>query len=268
MSVKGWIHSIESFGTVDGPGIRYVLFVQGCLLKCLYCHNPDTWSVYEDRDKHKKDTVCAKRSGEMTDSETIVNDILSYRGYIKTGGVTISGGEPLMQIEFVLDIIKRCKENGIHTAIDTSGCISVTRSKAVIDEVDLVLLDIKSLDNEQAIKLTGSSNVNTLATLDYCEKINKNVWVRHVLLPGWTMDMKRLNDLADYLKPYKCIEMVELLPFHKMGEYKWKELGLDYTLSKTAEPARKDIEMVKQIFINKGFSLNITASYGMKSKGV
>ena len=264
MSIKGWIHSIESFGTVDGPGIRYVLFVQGCPLRCLYCHNPDTWSVYEDKNNNK-DSTCAMRSGKVTDSETVINDILSYKRYIKTGGVTISGGEPLMQIEFVLDIVKMCKENGIHTAIDTSGCIPVSRSKAVIDEADLILLDIKSLDNKQSIKLTGSSNVNTLATLDYCEKTGKKVWIRHVLLPGWTMDIDRLKSLAEYLKPYKCIEMVELLPFHKMGEYKWKELGIAYTLSETAEPGRNDVDMAKQIFINEGIAVNLPSSYDLNS---
>ena len=257
MSVKGWIHSVESFGTVDGPGIRYVLFVQGCPLKCLYCHNPDTWSVYDDKQKNKAGSDCVMKSGKLTDSETIVNDILSYKGYIKTGGVTISGGEPLMQPEFVLDIVKRCKENGIHTAIDTSGCIAVSRSEAVIDEVDLILLDIKSLDNEQAIKLTGSSNANTLATLDYCEKINKKVWIRHVLLPGWTLDSRRLKALAEYLKAYKCVEIVELLPFHKMGEFKWKELGLNYTLSETKEPSLKEIEQAKNIFIKEGISVTL-----------
>ena len=269
MGVKGRIHSIETFGTLDGPGVRYVLFLQGCALRCLYCHNPDTWAVYADEvpgterpdseacaSVHKSPGgcagACAAMAGREVDSEDVVRDILTYKNYIRTGGVTLSGGEPLLQPAFALDILRRCRELGIHTALDTAGSVPLTVSKPAIDAADLILLDIKSLDDAQCRKLTGRSNVNTLATLDYCEQSGKKVWLRHVLVPGWTLDAGLLQALAAYLKPYKCIETVELLPFHKMGEYKWKELGLEYRLDETAEPDAESLRQARKIFTDMG----------------
>jgi len=237
MGVKGRIHSVETFGTLDGPGVRYVLFLQGCALRCLFCHNPDTWEV---------------GTGKQADSEEVVDDILSYRNFIRTGGVTISGGEALLQPEFTLDIINRCKENGLHTALDTAGSVPLSVSKPVLNAADLILLDIKELRDEDCIKLTGRSNVNTLATLNYCEQIQKPVWLRHVLVPGYTLDMGKLKALADYLSCFSCIERVELLPFHKMGEYKWKELKLDYKLGETREPTTEELREASRIFTDKG----------------
>lgn len=237
MSIPGRIHSIESFGTLDGPGIRYVLFLQGCGLRCLYCHNPDTWDV------------CA---GKPVDSDEIMRDILSYRNFIRTGGVTLSGGEPLLQPEFAREIFLRCREEGIHTALDTAGSVPLARSVPVIDAADLLLLDIKSFDDAVCRELTGRSNANTLRTLEYCETTRKPVWLRHVLVPGWTLKPELLNPLADYLARFSCIELVELLPFHKMGEFKWRELQRDYRLGDTPVPTAEALREAKEIFTGRG----------------
>lgn len=238
---KGYVHSVESFGTLDGPRIRYVIFLQGCGLRCLYCHNPDTWNMSE---------------GKILTVTDVMNDIKKYYSFIKNGGVTISGGEPMLQPEFVLEILKSCKKLGLHTAIDTSGAVHISLSAMCIDEADLILLDIKTLDPSGFIKLTGNSIDNSLVTLDYCERIGKPVWIRHVLVPGITLDYEKLNELADFLSSYKCIQRVELLPFHKMGEYKWKECGLDYKLEDTPAPTRDEIEKASEIFKGYGLKLN------------
>ncbi len=240
MGVQGRIHSIESFGTLDGPGIRYVLFLQGCGLRCLYCHNPDTWLM---------------NGGKLMDSDDIIQDILSYRNFIKTGGVTLSGGEPLLQPEFALDILQKCKLLGIHTALDTAGAIPLSLSAPAIEAADLLLLDIKSLDNDICKALTGRSNEETLQTLSYCEKIKKPVWLRHVLVPGYTLKKELLEKLADYLTPLSCVEKVELLPFHKMGEYKWKELRLSYLLEETPVPDKAALRMARSIFDDRGLKV-------------
>lgn len=234
--VVGRIHSIESFGAVDGPGIRYVLFVQGCPLSCLFCHNPDSWD---------------RNDGKLTDSEVIVNDIKSYKNFIKKGGVTISGGEPLFQPEFVLDIIRRCKAEGIHTAIDTSGAVGLKIAKPVVKEADLILLDIKAIDPVMCKKISGLSNENALALLNYCEIIGKPVWIRHVMVPGYTLERSQLELLADYLTNFTCIEKIELLPFHKMGEFKWEQLEIEYKLGDTPEPTKEEIKMANEIFRKK-----------------
>lgn len=233
MGVKGYIHSIESFGALDGPGIRYVLFMQGCALRCLYCHNPDTWKMDE---------------GKVVSSDEIMKDILKYANFISSGGITFSGGEPLLQPEFCLDLIKQCKSYGIHTAIDTAGAVDLSYSSSCISESDMLLLDIKDLDYFGAIKLTGHENTNTLATLDFCEKIKKPVWIRHVLVPGYTLDSKKLNALAEFLSLYTCIDRIELLPFHKMGEYKWEHFDYNYKLYNTPVPDEFEVRNAYEIF--------------------
>ena len=240
MGVSGRIHSVETFGAVDGPGIRYVVFLQGCALRCKYCHNPDSWHL---------------GCGTETDSETLVRDILSYRQFIRSGGVTISGGEPLLQPQFTLDLIQRLQAAGIHTALDTAGSVEVSHAKSVLDQVDMVLLDIKSIDDQMCWSLTGRSNVTTLATLDYLESIGKRVWLRHVLVPQWTLHDDHLQRLADHLRSSRCIEQVELLPFHKMGEYKWKELGYHYSLLGTAEPSDEEIVHARNIMEARGLKV-------------
>ena len=238
--ITGRIHSIESFGALDGPGIRYVLFLQGCVLRCKYCHNPDTWDP--------------KGGREVTVNE-VMSQIARYKHFIEKGGVTFSGGEPLLQPEFLLALIKSCKQHKLHTAIDTSGHVDLAACQEVLLANDLLMLDIKSVSNEKCKELTGQGNENAFAFLDYCEWYKKSVWIRHVLVPGETIIPDDLHSLAQKLKQYDCIDRVELLPFHKMGEFKWKELGLNYTLEDVAVPDPEEVEKAKQIFIDYGFTM-------------
>ena len=232
-SILGNVHSYESFGTVDGPGLRFVVFLQGCPLQCLYCHNPDTWNP---------------DAGMKVRAEDVVEKIEKCRSYLRNGGVTLSGGEPLLQPEFCLDILQRLRALGLHTALDTAGSIPLSQSAPVIDAADMLLLDIKALDPDDCRRLTGQGNENALATLAYCEKTNKRVWVRHVLVPGLTLDTRKLKALADYLKPFTCVERVELLPFHKIGEYKWRELAIPYALTDTPETTPAQLAEAQALF--------------------
>jgi len=231
--VSGRIHSIESFGTLDGPGVRFVVFLQGCPLRCLYCHNPDTWDP---------------RGGREASVSELMAQIESCRNFIRSGGVTLSGGEPLFQPEFSLALLERCREAGFHTALDTAGSLPLERSRPVIDAADLILLDIKALDPALSRELTGADNANPLATLDDCEAQGKPVWIRHVLVPGWTLDFAKLEELAVFLKPYRCVKRVDLLPFHKMGCFKWRALGLPNRLRETPEPADSERLAAEALF--------------------
>lgn len=228
----GYIHSFESFGAVDGPGIRFVVFMQGCPLRCAFCHNADTWET--------------KIGTEMTPNELFLK-IYEYRNFIRGGGVTFSGGEPLLQHEFVAETIKLCKEAGLHTAIDTSGGIPLDIAKDAIDAADMLLLDIKDIDSEDCLKLTGKTNENALRILSYCNEQKKDVWIRHVLVPTLTLKEEKLKRLGAELKKYDCIKRVELIPFHKMGEYKWELLNYDYKLSDVEPPTISEIENAKEI---------------------
>ena len=236
-SVTGRIHSIESFGTLDGPGIRYVLFMQGCPLRCLYCHNPDARCM---------------EAGKLMTAGEVMADILTYRFFIARGGVTLSGGEPLQQPAFASALLDGCRENKLHSAIDTSGAIPLSQASPAIDRADLLLLDIKALDDDLCVPLTGASNRNTLATLEYCETTGKAVWIRHVLVPGYTLDDARLERLADYLLRFSCVRRIELLPFHKMGEYKWEALRCPYLLKDTQPPTDAQVQRARAIFQCRG----------------
>lgn len=229
----GYIHSYESFGAVDGPGLRFVVFMSGCPMRCLYCHNPDTWKQ--------------NRDNKVTPDE-LIEKIIPYKNFIANGGVTVSGGEPLMQAEFCEEFILKCKRNKLHTAIDTSGIIPLSASAKAIELADLILLDIKDIDDNDCITLTGHSNKNALETLDYCEKIGKPVWIRHVILPQYTLKPDKLKRLAQYLKPFKCIQKIELLPYHTIGKYKWDELNLNYKLEGIEPPSDEDVNEAKRIF--------------------
>ncbi len=231
--MEGRIHSIETCGTLDGPGIRYVIFLQGCPLRCKFCHNPDSWQLESDKKTSVKD---------------LMEDILRYRNFIKTGGITLSGGEPLLQAEFAAALFRECRKNGIHTAVDTSGAIPLSACKEAIDEVDLVLLDIKSIDTIKCQELTGKGNEEALKLLDYLELTGKDVWIRHVVVPGITENDEDIERLAEYLSKYTVIKRVEILPFHKMGEYKWKQLNMKYELSDTPPPKKESIENIKGLF--------------------
>ena len=241
-SEKGRIHSVETCGTVDGPGIRYVIFTQGCLLRCQYCHNPDSRDPFSGR--------------EITVDE-LINDIQHYQSYLQFsgGGVTISGGEPLLQPEFVREIFRRCQELGIHTALDTSGFPDFEASKPVLDYVDLVLLDIKSFNPDIYHQVTGVAIAPTLHFATYLSQIQKPTWIRFVLVPGLTDDPENVAQLAQFVSTLNSVEKVEILPFHKMGEYKWQELGLDYTLSDTQPPTPEHVETVKAQFMQYGLTV-------------
>lgn len=213
--VTGRIHSRETFGTVDGPGLRYVLFLPGCPLGCLYCHNPDTLS---------------RKGGELWTAGKLVDELLRYRSFIQNGGVTFSGGEPLMQSDFVAAACRLLRREGLHTAIDTAGCYPPESVSGALLAADLILLDIKALHPALSRTVSGQNNKNALAILAFCEKHKKEVWVRHVLLPGYTLDEGMQRQLGQYLAPFSCVQRVELLPFHKMGENKWAQLGRPYKL--------------------------------------
>lgn len=226
------IHSFESFGAVDGPGIRFIIFMAGCPLRCLFCHNADTWNV---------------NNGKPYTSEEVINKILTYKSFIDKGGVTISGGEPLLQSEFCEEIILECKKHGLHTAIDTSGAIELGKSQNAIEASDMLLLDIKDIDENDCILLTGQSNKNAFETLEFCEKIKKTVWIRHVLIPQYTLNPDKLKRLSEFLKKFSCIERIDVLPYHTMGKYKWDELSIPYKLEGIPAPSESDINMAKKI---------------------
>ncbi len=239
-STVGRIHSVETMGALDGPGLRYVLFLQGCEMRCKYCHNPDTWN---------------KRGGRLATADEVMEDILKYKEFIKGGGVTLSGGEPLLQPDFCRELLRACKTYGIHCAIDTAGMISLSSSAVVIAMADLILLDIKSIDKETHKKLTGFSNSKPLKILNFCEDINKPVWIRHVLVPEYTLIKEDLEKLGEFLSGYKCIERVDLLPYHKMGEYKWENLKLNIPLKQIAEPTDEQKAFARNILT--GFNLPV-----------
>lgn len=230
--MNGYVHSIETCGTLDGPGIRYVVFLQGCPMRCKFCHNPDTWQLH---------------AGKQYSVDELMVDILKYKNFIKNGGVTLSGGEPLLQADFAADIFRECKKQGLHTAVDTSGAIPLSECRHAVDAVDLVLLDIKSIDSFKCKDLTGMGNENALELLDYLEEIKKDVWIRHVVVPGITEDYDDVKKMGEYLSRYTVIKRIEILPFHKMGEYKWKELGIKYELEDTQVPEKESIELIKNI---------------------
>ncbi|MCH5325100.1 MAG: pyruvate formate lyase-activating protein [Eubacterium sp.] len=238
--VTGYIHSVETFGAVDGPGIRYIVFVQGCPLRCVYCHNPDSWKMGE---------------GKKTDSKTVADDIKDYLSFICRGGVTVSGGEPLLQPEFVADILRRCKEMGLHTALDTSGYADYSDALKVLKYTDLVLLDIKAYDAELYTKVTGADTDKAKLLLSLCETLAIKVWVRHVIVPQYTADIGQISRLADYLSAFSCIEKVEPIAFHKMGEYKWEKSERQYQLSDIQPPDSETMEKIKEIFSSRGLQL-------------
>ncbi len=232
--MKGYLHSFESFGTKDGPGIRFVVFMQGCPLRCLYCHNPDTWNVSDNK-------------MEMTTDE-VFTEITKVKNFIKTGGVTVSGGEPLLQADFVLELFKLCKQNNIHTAVDTSGYLLNDKIKEVLNYTDLVLLDIKHINPEKYKNLTARPLEPTLKFIEYLGEINKPVWLRYVLVPGFTNDEKDLKEWAEYVSRFKNIERVDILPFHQMGIHKWEQVGREYKLKDVPTPTQEEIKKTEEIF--------------------
>jgi pyruvate formate lyase activating enzyme len=232
--MEGKVHSTYMGGMVDGPGIRYVLFLAGCMLRCKYCHNPDTWDIH---------------SGKSITVNELVSDIGKYNSYLRFsgGGVTVTGGEPFMQPGFLEALLKAFREKKWHTALCTSGYASRANAERVLGHTDLVLLDIKAFDEKIHKDVTGASNKRVLDFLRLCEEMAKIVWVRFVLVPGLTDDPKDIKSLADFLHRFDCVEKIDVLPFHKTGEYKWADLNLPYTLENVQPPSTEDVERVRGI---------------------
>lgn len=213
--MQGYIESIETMGLVDGPGIRFVVFMQGCPLRCLYCHNPETWT-FEQKNPTKP--------------EDLVKQILKYKNYFDDGGgVTFSGGEPLGQPEFLLECLKLCKQNNIHTCLDTSG-VGTKLLDEILDYTDLVILDIKAVESEEYEYITSKNNETYLKFLNLCQTKNKKMWLRQVIVPGINDDTEHINKFKEFIKPLKNIENIELLPYHLYGVEKYKKLGIKYRL--------------------------------------
>ena len=228
------VHSFESFGAVDGPGIRFVIFLQGCHLECKYCHNRDTWDI---------------NSGKYESLDEIFTKIIRYKNYIcPNGGVTVTGGEPLLQVKFLVELFKKLKEENIHTCIDTSGMVTITDDiKELLSYTDLVLLDIKHIDDNKCRDLVGKSNKLELEFAKYLSDNNIKMWIRQVIVPGYTDNKEDLLKLKDFIDSLKTVEKVELLPYHNIGEFKWKKLGLKYPLEGIRQATNEDIKKAKEI---------------------
>lgn len=239
--MTGRIHSFESFGTVDGPGIRFVVFLQGCPLRCQYCHNPDTWGA----------------GGTEYTVEEVVARVLKYKNYFgDKGGVTVTGGEPLLQIGFVTELFTALKQKGVHTCVDTSGITfdpekptSVEKHKKLLEVADLFLLDIKHIDDEACKKLTGQSNAHTLAFAKFLSDNGKPTWIRQVLVPEITDDDESLARTRAFIDTLKSVEKVEVLPYHTMGVVKYEKLGLEYPLKEVSAPTKERVMNAKRILI-------------------
>lgn len=237
--IKGRIHSVESFGSADGPGVRYIVFLKGCNMRCQYCHNPDTW---------------AKDGGELMTPEEVLKKALRYKTYWKEkGGITVSGGEALLQIDFVTELFRLAKEKGVNTCLDTSGNpFSMEEPfKSKFDELmkytDLFMLDIKHMDDTAHRKLTGQTNQNILEMAAYLSDHGKAMWIRHVLVLGITTEEDELHRLRSFLDTLKTVERVEVLPYHTLGVFKWKELGIPYQLEGVDPPTKEQIDRAKEI---------------------
>ena len=238
--LKGYIHSTETFGTVDGPGIRFVVFMQGCPLRCKYCHNPDTWSMQGGIEK----TVAQ-----------LLAEYDSCREFYKNGGITVTGGEPLMQIDFVTELFEEAKQQGIHTCLDTSGITFNPENRAKFDRLikstDLVLLDIKHIEPTLHKELTAHENANILDFARYLSDNGIPVWIRHVVVPGITTDENYLYELGRFIGSLKSVKALDVLPYHVMGVSKYEQLGVDYPL-KGVEPATQEQAAAAKAAIMRG----------------
>ena len=237
--MTGRVHSIESFGLVDGPGVRSVVFLKGCNLRCRYCHNPDTWT---------------KEGGEEWEAESLFQKLYRFKPYWKNkGGITVSGGEAMLQMEFVTDLFSIAKEHGVHTALDTSGgpfCMEpdyLESFQKLMDVTDLFILDMKEMDPERHKALTGQDNRNILEFARYLSAHKKPMWIRHVLVPGLTDSRESLEALYNFLRELKSVERVEILPYHTMGVHKWEALGIPYSLKNVLPPTEEEVRRAEEI---------------------
>lgn len=237
--MQGYIHQLESFGCADGPGSRFIIFFSGCSLRCLYCHNPDTWKMTD---------------GKLYTVEELLQEAESCRAYWgKKGGITVSGGEPLFQIDFLLELFTECKKRGINTCIDTSGGPFTKEGewfekfKKLMDLTDILLMDIKHIDEEMHIKLTNHSGKNIKEMFLYLDEIKKPIWIRHVLVSGYTDNDEYLLKTRDFIRSLHNVERVEILPYHTLGKAKYETLGIDYPLKDTISPSADRIKNAKEI---------------------
>lgn len=236
---KGFVHSVESFGSVDGPGIRFLIFLQGCPMRCQFCHNPDSWKT---------------GTGEERTADELLDQAERFRAYWgDKGGITVSGGEALMQIDFLLELFEKAKQRGIGTCLDTSAQLFTRKVpffekfERLMELTDTVLLDIKHIDDEEHRKLTRHSNANILDCARYLSEIDKPVWIRHVLIPGITDKDEYLVRLRDFLSTLHNIERIEVLPYHTLGVYKYEKLGIDYPLKDVQPPAAERVANANDI---------------------
>ncbi len=240
--MQGRIHSLESFGTVDGPGVRFVVFVQGCPMRCAYCHNPDTWEM---------------NAGTLMEPADIIEQYERNISFYKGGGITVTGGEPLMQMDFLLDLFTQAKAKGIHTCIDTSGIAFNPDNVPLMEKMDrlmaltdLVMLDIKHIDPEKHKELTGQPNTNILKYAAYLNDKNVDMWIRHVIVPGITDDDKYLFQLGYFIGQFHNLKALDALPYHTMGEKKYQSLGLQYKLSGVPAMDKTILLDKKQVILN------------------
>ena len=238
-ALKGYVHSLESFGSVDGPGVRYIIFLTRCAMRCQFCHNPDTWDM---------------KTGTLYTTDELLEKAMKYRSYWKNdGGITVSGGEPLLQIDFLTELFRKAKANGIHTTLDTSGN-PFTREEPFFSKfnelmkyTDLVMLDIKHIDDEQHKILTGCTNKNILDLVRYLSDIKKPVWIRHVLVPERSDYDEYLIKLDEFIQSLDNVQKVEVLPYHTLGAYKWDELGYEYKLKGIDPPSVERVENANKL---------------------
>ena len=230
----GRIHSFQSLGTVDGPGVRSVIFMQGCPLRCVCCHNPDTWDF---------------EGGTEMSADELVNKVLRYKAYYgEGGGITVSGGEPLMQTEFLLELFKKLKNYGIHTALDTSGCVLNDDVKELLDHTDIVLLDFKYTNAEEYLKNTKMEMSKAQEFLEYLQEADKKTWLRYVVIPNLNDGKEDVAGLFDLKNQYSCIEKIELLPFRKLCLEKYDEMGIEFPLKNTPEAKQEYIDELYREF--------------------
>ena len=228
------VHSLETFGAVDGPGIRFILFLQGCHLQCKYCHNRDTWDM---------------NGGSYKSLDDIFDMIMKYKNYITpNGGVTVSGGEPLLQVKFLIELFTKLKKKKIHTCIDTSGMVAITDDiKHLLSLTDLVLLDIKHIDSKKCKDLVGFDNKLELEFAKYLSDNNIPIWIRQVLVPGYTDDQNDLLKLKEFISSLDTVQKVEILPYHSIGKYKWTNLGFEYALDGVRDANNEDVQKAKKV---------------------
>ncbi|EAG7535141.1 pyruvate formate lyase-activating protein [Listeria monocytogenes] len=238
--VLGRVHSVETMGTVDGPGIRFIVFMQGCLLRCQFCHNPDTWKI---------------GTGTERSAQDVFDEAIKYKEFwdASGGGVTVSGGEPLLQVDFLIEFFTLCKAAGVHTTIDScGGCFTrypefIEKLDRLMEVTDLILLDIKQINPEKHLKLTTKSNAPIIDFAHYLRDKEQPIWIRHVLIPTKTDDPEDLTKLHEFIQTLPNVKQVDVLPYHTMGVYKWKEMGIRYPLEGIEAPEEEVVALANKI---------------------